>query len=262
MERIPEKAGRQLFGDDPRAYDVVRPPYPEAVFSLLKDTGALYPGARTLEIGAGSGLATRRLLELGANPLVAIEPDARFHGMLALPNVTVLPAGFEETHLHRGSFDLVAVATAFHWLDAGSRVVRIADALEPGGSVALFWNVFQDPTRPDRFHVATRELLGSLEVSPSATPDGLPFALDRPAREHEFLSSGRFACTAYQETHWSIVLSAPQIRALYGGFSSLARLPAEQRSIILDRLAEIAESRFGGRVTRNMTSVAYLFRRA
>jgi phospholipid N-methyltransferase len=29
-------------------------------------------------IGAGTGTATRRLLDLGANPLVAIEPDARF----------------------------------------------------------------------------------------------------------------------------------------------------------------------------------------
>ncbi len=36
----------------------------------------------TLEVGAGTGTATRQLLELGANPLVAVDPDERLAAFL------------------------------------------------------------------------------------------------------------------------------------------------------------------------------------
>ena len=34
-------------------------------------------------------------------------------------------------------FDLVVAATSFHWLDPEVRLNKVADALRPGGSVAL-----------------------------------------------------------------------------------------------------------------------------
>ena len=66
MSIIAEREGRLAFGHNPIGYDAVRPPYPEAVFAVLREQGGLFPGATTLEIGAGNGLATRRLLALGA----------------------------------------------------------------------------------------------------------------------------------------------------------------------------------------------------
>jgi trans-aconitate methyltransferase len=137
----------------------------------MREQRVLYPGARTLEIGAGSGIATRRLLELGADPLVAIEPDPRFHQMLAAQKLTLLPCRFEEAEFSSEAFDLVAVATAFHWLSTATRVQRLAAALSRGGSVALIWNHFQNPNKADAFHVATKALLADLAGSPSGAPD-------------------------------------------------------------------------------------------
>jgi hypothetical protein len=68
--------GRRAFGGDPGGYDAARPAYPDWVFDFLCERCGLAPNAVTFEIGAGTGTATRRLL-LGANPLLAIEPDAR-----------------------------------------------------------------------------------------------------------------------------------------------------------------------------------------
>src|SRR5437667_5040204 len=101
--------GRQAFGLDPGGYHTARPSYPEWVFDVLRERCGLAPNAITFEIGAGTGTATRRLFELGANPLIAVEPDDRLATFLrrTLPDkaVTVLIAPFEEAALPEASFD-------------------------------------------------------------------------------------------------------------------------------------------------------------
>ena len=79
---IDEQEGRVLFGTDPRNYNDIRPPYPEQIYEFLIATGALRSNTSTLEIGAGNGLATRRLLDFGATPLTVVEPDKRFSPLL------------------------------------------------------------------------------------------------------------------------------------------------------------------------------------
>ena len=83
MSHIQRTEGRRLFGADPDGYDRVRPPYPEWVFQSLSASGALFRGAATLEIGPGSGLATRALLAAGATPITLIEPDQRLADWLS-----------------------------------------------------------------------------------------------------------------------------------------------------------------------------------
>ena len=72
---ISRSEGRALFGRDSALYERARPDYPERVYQLLVERCGLASGCRTIEVGAGSGQATKRLLELGARPLVAVEPD-------------------------------------------------------------------------------------------------------------------------------------------------------------------------------------------
>ena len=79
---IDRREGRRLFGLNPEGYADARPPYPEEIYRFLVARGAIAPGTTTLEIGAGNGLATRRLIELGANPISVIEPDERFADVL------------------------------------------------------------------------------------------------------------------------------------------------------------------------------------
>src|SRR5277367_5775069 len=60
--------GRQAFGADPGRYHAARPAYPDWVFEVLCEQCGLAGGTTTFEIGAGTGTATRRLLDMGASP--------------------------------------------------------------------------------------------------------------------------------------------------------------------------------------------------
>lgn len=266
-ERIDLSEGRRLFGDDPAGYDAIRPPYPEPVYEFLQRTGALRRDVATLEIGAGSGVATRRLVELGANPLVAVEPDARFAALLRNlvrrgdVDLEVVESAFEDVSLDAGEFDLVASATAFHWLDPREGLRKVGRILRPGGFVALWWNVFGDPARSDPFHDATQKILAGLSDSPSVG-DALPFALDVANRRADFEGAGLFEPARYFVHAWTLVLDSGQVRRLYGTFSAISRLSTLDRESVLDALQEAAEREFAGVVERNMMSPVYVARRA
>ncbi|MEZ4683155.1 MAG: class I SAM-dependent methyltransferase [Caldilineaceae bacterium] len=264
---IAPQEGRALFGADVHGYDAIRPPYPEQLYTFLQSTGALYPNCTTLEIGAGNGLATRRLLELGANPLTALEPDPRFAPLLqsiaatALADFTLIHSAFEEATLPTNHYDLVASATAFHWIDRVSGLTKVAALLKPGGYAALWWNVFGDPERADPFHDATQGILQPLATSPSDSPQRTPFALDLPARLGDFAHAGQFEAPVYEHYRWTLALTPAQVGALYSTFSGINRLPAAERQHILDQLMAVAAAEFSGRVERNMVSAIYVARR-
>jgi SAM-dependent methyltransferase len=93
--------------------------------------------SRTALLHSGTGTAARRLLDLGANPLIAIEPDTRLATYLRETirdeALRVIFSSFEEVALKTASFDLGVSATAFHWLNENMALTRIAELLRPGG---------------------------------------------------------------------------------------------------------------------------------
>lgn len=254
--------GRQAFGRDPAGYDAARPAYPDWVFDFLCERCGLVPDAVTFEIGAGTGTATRRLLELGANPLLAIEPDDRLAAFLrkTIPEkaLTVIVAPFEEAVLQEASFDLGLSATAFHWLSEHFALTKVAQLLRPGGWWAMLWNVFGDSRRPDPFHEATKSLLNR-PLSPSAENGEMPFALDAEARLAALERTDAFDNVEYRTSTWSLVLDPDQTVALYATYSNINIRP--DREDVLTELRRIARDEFQGCVTRNMVTSLYVARR-
>ena len=57
---------RRIFDEDARLYDRARPDYPAALFADLVELTGLAPGTRVIEIGPGTGQATRSLAATGA----------------------------------------------------------------------------------------------------------------------------------------------------------------------------------------------------
>jgi SAM-dependent methyltransferase len=259
---IDPKFGRVAFGDDSGGYHVTRPGYPEWVFEILCERCRLAHGTATFEIGAGTGTATRRLLELGASPLLAIEPDSRLATFLRETirdkALSVSVSAFEDAALEKASFDLGVSATAFHWLDEDMALMKVAELLRPGGWWAMVWNVFGDNSRPDPFHDATKALLDG-PSSPSAGSRSIPFALDADARVAALERTGAFDAIEFQASAWSLVLDPDQTVALYATFSNINIRP--DREAILAELGRIARDEFRGSVTRNMTTSLYTARR-
>jgi SAM-dependent methyltransferase len=266
---LSEQSGvrRSLFSTDVTSYQVGRPGYPERVYELLGGCG-LEPGARVLEIGPGTGQATGRLLDAGASVTavelgaeLAVELQQRCEGR----DLTVVVGPFEQVAVEPGAFDLVVAATSFHWVPTAIGLDRCADALRSGGGLALWWNVFGDPDRPDPFGDALSEALASIAPQlldpPGSGRAGVgasPYALDAPGRLGELAKNGRFGDLRHEVIRWTARHSTTQLRSLFASLSPWLALSPEEREPALDAVAHLAEARFGGVVERPYLTSVYL----
>ena len=257
--------GRQAFGEDPANYDASRPDYPDWVYRTLCDRCALGPGCAVFEVGAGTGIATRRLLAAGADPVVAIEPDARLADYLRSRSKSaalhVVTAPFESAELPCDDFDLGLAATSFHWIDPLVGLNRAGALLKPGGWWAMVWNVFGDNERPDPFHDATDSLLRDGPRSPSQGARDTANALQINDWQSAFGRCGTFVDISHRIEPWELVLDPDQVVALYSTYSNVVAYPPDERRHVLGELCRIAREEFGGRVVRNMITILYTARR-
>ncbi len=261
---IEPQEGRRLFGGDPHGYDAGRPGHPERVYEVLVERCGLGPGRTVVEIGAGTGQATRRLLELGAGSFIAIEPDPSLAAFLSEAfgrRVDVRIVALEDAELPATSVDLGVAASSFHWVEEEVGLAKVFGALRPGGSWAMWWTLFGDDSRPDPFRDAVDPILGDLPTSPCEGRQGRPrFGLDVDARAAALAAAG-FDSFRHELIPWNFEWDAAGIRALYATFSPIARLEDQRREAILDSVGRVAQLEFGGRVRRPLLTTLYTARR-
>lgn len=261
---------RGLFDTDVDTYALGRPGYPERVYELLVEHCGLTTGTEVIEIGPGTGQATRRLLELGAS-VTAIELGEGFavhlRAELAGPALSVVLGAFEDTDLAPASADLLVAATSFHWVPTQPGLQRCAKLLRSGGWLALWWSSFGDPYRPDPFHEALLPLLAEHAPSvldvPSAGVVGstTPYALDVDARVAEIDATGSFGEVIHEVIAWTGRHTSTEIRAMFASFSPWLALPADQRRVALDALEALANDEFEGIIERPYLTSIYLAQR-
>jgi SAM-dependent methyltransferase len=131
------------FGAVAAEYDAARPSYPDELFEEIERlTGRPLKDADVLDVGAGTGIATRLLTARGAR-VIAVEPSQGMADQLraVTPGFPVVKAGGDELPFHDGSADLVTYAQAFHWTDPAKSIPEAIRVLRPGGALALWWNI-------------------------------------------------------------------------------------------------------------------------
>ena len=136
---------RERFSNRVDNYVKHRPSYPAGVLDLLAAECGLDETASIADVGSGTGILTELLLAR-AGRVFAVEPNSamreaaerRLGGHPAFASVA---GSAEATTLPDASVRLVTVAQAFHWFDLAATRREFARILEPGGSVALIWNV-------------------------------------------------------------------------------------------------------------------------
>lgn len=262
---------RGLFSSDVAAYDTGRPGYPDRVYELLQQVCGLRTGSRVLEIGPGTGQATGDLLSHGATvtavelgPEMAAALEAKYAGH----NLSVEVGAFEDVDLVPDSFDLIAAATSFHWIPPETGIPRCADLLRRNGWLALWWNYFGDPDRPDPFRDAVTPIFQELAPSLIDTFPGIaflagahPHATDAQTRTSEIDASSRFGPVHYEAIPWTGRHTPAQLRALFASYSPCLALPSADRALVLDAIEHLAADTFGGVVERPYLTLIYLAQR-
>jgi SAM-dependent methyltransferase len=163
------------FGATAEAYERFRPEYPaELVDMVIAYAG--HPVRTALEIGAGTGKATRLFARRGI-AVTATDPDAAMLVELRkhVPrDVRTEQTAFEDLQPNE-TYGLVYAAASLHWTKPGGRWSRMAALVEPGGAFASFGGPLRpaDPAVEEAVRTARAPFLESDEIpSPDGTPPG------------------------------------------------------------------------------------------
>jgi SAM-dependent methyltransferase len=213
---------RATFGTVPELYDRARPTYPS---ELIADLRALTAGDRLLEIGCGTGKATRALVAAGFDvTCVELSDELAALARRNVPGARVEVADVEQWQ--GGPFDVVAAFTAFHWLVDGFGTA--ARLLSEGGSLAVVKTVHV--LGDDAFFVEAQEDYDAVVPSPDNQPP------PRPNEIEELELAAPFDRVAERRYLREIEYTPDAFIAVLSTYSGNIALPAAQREELFRRL--------------------------
>lgn len=240
---------RAIFDTDAALYDRARPTYPDALIADLAELTGLGPGSTVIEIGPGTGQATRALVSTGAH-VTAVELGPQLAAVLRsnLPDVEVVNAAFETWQPARRA-DLVTSFTAWHWLDPTVRAQRVHRALRPGGHLAIVSTHHVRGGTADFFDEAQKSYL---RWDPATDPDERLLPPDEMAAVvDEIDSSPLFRLTARRRQLRDIAYTADDYLGVLQTYSGHRAMPDDARRGLLGELRSLIEDRHDGTITKS-----------
>src|SRR5580700_2905718 len=123
-------------------YEELRTPYPPAFFREVAQQLALTKAHALIDLGTGPGL-----LALGFAPyvgrIVGVDPEpamiaaAREAAQRASVDLTLVEGRAEELPADIGSFDVVTIGRALHWMDRDAVTARLERLVAPDGTILV-----------------------------------------------------------------------------------------------------------------------------
>jgi len=250
----------ERFSNRAEDYRRYRPGYPAAVAVLMRETCGLGPGAPVADIGAGTGLFTRVLLEAGFD-VTAVEPNAAMRAaaeedLRDFPRFRTVAAPAEETGLPTASFDAITVAQAFHWFDRAAAQTEFRRLLRPEGWVFIVRNQRSEGGSPlardyegmlktlgERYHaIGHRDRTAQARAMKEFFPEGAlrvarfdnPHVMDWPALRGRFLSMSYIP-----------VEGEPGHEELFSRLEEIFQAHARDGRVKFDQITEVHYGRLG-----------------
>lgn len=172
-------------------YDQYRPPYPPSVWSLIFSYHEAHGAQLTaaLDVGCGSGAASTTLAKHFTAVTLADPSEHNLEAAKAklgsetfkssLPHpceitYKVLPA--EESAVPPTSQDLITIFETIHWTDAPKALAQAAQALKPGGTLALVYysprcRILDNPFAEEIWNDILRRFMKAIYRPDAETPD-------------------------------------------------------------------------------------------
>jgi SAM-dependent methyltransferase len=251
------------FDSAAELYEAARPTYPAPLFEDLFRLTGLQEGDRALEIGCGTGKATRAVLERGVS-VVCIELGARLadearRNLSGMP-VEVHVAPFETWEGKPETFDLIYAATAWHWVDPEIRYEKAHALLRPGGHLAFWSAQHAFPSDFDPFFTEIQEVYDALGKSsrgewPPPPPEELA---DQSA---EIAATGLFDDVQVRRFVWETMYTADEYIALLDTFSGHIAMAHAKRATLYHEIRSRLARRGDPRVRRHWHAILHVARR-
>jgi SAM-dependent methyltransferase len=248
----------ESFGTDAERYDRARPRYPQALIDRLLEA---MPGRDILDVGCGTGIVARQFQAAGGQVL-GIEPDSRMADLARHFGVEVEPGKFEDWDPAGRLFDAAVAGQAWHWVDPVAGAAKAAQALRPGGLLAVFWNAFEPPPEVGRafaeaFDCVMPDSPLRLNQLTSATD---AYAIMVNQAEEGVRTAGGFGDSEQWRFEWQRSYTREEWLDQLPTAGCLTRAPADQLTEILAAVGAAIDG-IGGRFTVYYTTLASVSRR-
>lgn len=216
----------EQFGAIAGDYERGRPDYPPAAVGALAAELGIGPGARVLDLAAGTGRLSRALLAAGFD-VVAVEPASSLREATAasLGADRVRDGTAEAIPLDAASVGAVTVGDAFHWFDQARALAEIRRVLRPGGGLAVLTTV-PDWRGASWAHEVGELLAGSRPVHPR---------FDGPPWEDAVRAAGEWTPLREIRVTFNRPASTEQVVDYAASFSWVAGMPEDEKREFLDR---------------------------
>jgi SAM-dependent methyltransferase len=167
----------------------------------------------------------------------------------------VVTAAFELWPLPAEPFDAVVAATSFHWIDPAVRLEKTANALRPGGALAII-STHHVAGGDEQFFA---EVQSCYERWMPGTPAGLrlPAAADVPVDREPIERCERFEQMESRRYEWELAYRTQEYLDLVMSYSGHRALESSARAGLLECIGTLVDDRFGGRIRkRYLTELA------
>lgn len=254
---------RTSFNNEAERYDRARPGYPDDLFGQIDALVGLAPGKKALEIGIGTGQATRHFLDRGIGVTgVDIGPEmlAVAARNFACRSCTLIHSAFEDFETAPGSFDLIYAAQSFHWVDSKTGYEKAARLLTESGALILIWSAKKHaPENETALDMIYSENTPSIRAK-SEDRASSPFNTIIEAQEMLAAQRDLFPHVREVSSRWEQSYTAAEYIDLINTYSDHITLPDTEKSALSAAVSAWIES-LGGTLSVPYETVAIVARK-